>query len=127
MTVNTVRELLENAATAVPEKTAFVMGTERLTFGELDYGLNQIFCALFNRATLAIHRFVLPQDFFAHLIDDGVTVLPLMPIHVTQMFDTDIHRIPKPEHFAKLRAVTSSGGNLTPLMIKNLTIHFPDT
>ncbi len=92
----------------------------------LDYGLNQIFCALFNRATLAIHRFVLPQDCFAHLIDDGVTVLPLMPIHVTQMFDTDIHRIPKPEHFKKLRAVTSSGGNLTPLMIKNLTIHFPD-
>ncbi len=91
----------------------------------LDYGLNQIFTALYNQATLAIHRFALPTDFFAHLIDDGVTVLPLMPIHVTQMFDTDAHRIPKPEHFAKLRAITSSGGNLTRAMIRNLTTHFP--
>ncbi|WP_353662339.1 AMP-binding protein [Hydrogenimonas sp. SS33] len=92
----------------------------------LDYGLNQIFNALYNRATLAIHRFVLPADFFAHLIDDEVTVLPLMPIHITRMFDEDPHRIPKPEHFKRLRAVTSSGGNLTPLMIKNVTTHFPD-
>ncbi|WP_457597042.1 AMP-binding protein [Hydrogenimonas sp.] len=91
----------------------------------LDYGLNQLFSALYNGATLAIHKFVLPADFFGHLIDDGVTVLPLMPIHITQMFDIDTHRIPKPEHFAKLRAITSSGGNLTPLMIKNIATHFP--
>ena len=92
----------------------------------LDYGLNQIFAALYNTATLAIHRLVLPADFFAHLIDDGVTVLPLMPIHITQIFDEDPHRIPRPEHFGTLRAVTSSGGNITPLMIKNITTHFPD-
>ena len=92
----------------------------------LDYGLNQIYTALFNRATLAVHKFVLPADFFSHLIDDGVTVLPLMPIHITQMFDEDPHRIPKPEHFKRLRAITSSGGNITPLMIKNITTHFPD-
>ncbi|WP_456451551.1 AMP-binding protein [Hydrogenimonas sp.] len=92
----------------------------------LDYGLNQLFTTLYNTATLAVHKFVLPADFFAHLIDDEVTVLPLMPIHITQMFDEDPHRIPKPEHFKKLRAVTSSGGNITPLMIKNITTHFPD-
>ena len=92
----------------------------------LDYGLNQIFTALYNTATLAIHKFVLPADFFTHLIDDEVTVLPLMPIHITQMFDEDPHRIPAPEHFRKLRAITSSGGNITPLMIKNITTHFPD-
>ena len=92
----------------------------------LDYGLNQIFTALYNTATLAIHRFVLPVDFFTHLIDDAVTVLPLMPIHITRMFDEDPHRIPRPEHFRTLRAVTSSGGNITPLMIKNITTHFPD-
>jgi len=92
----------------------------------LDYGLNQIFTALYNTATLAIHRFVLPRDFFAHLIDDGVTVLPLMPIHITQMFDEDPHRIPRPEYFERLRVITSSGGNITPLMIKNITTHFPD-
>jgi len=92
----------------------------------LDYGLNQIFCTLAKQATLAIHRFVLPADFFAHLIDDGVTVLPLMPVHIGQIFDTDPHRIPLPEHFGKLRAITSSGGNITPRMIDKIERHFPD-
>ena len=92
----------------------------------LDYGLNQIFTTLYKKATLAIHKFVLPSDFFAHLIDEEITVLPLMPIHITQMFDEDPHRIPKPAHFTKLRAITSSGGNITPLMVKNITTHFPD-
>jgi len=92
----------------------------------LDYGLNQIFTTLYKRATLAIHRFVLPADFFAHLINDKVTVLPLMPIHITQMFDEDQHRIPAPDHFRALRVITSSGGNITSLMIKNITTQFPD-
>lgn len=91
----------------------------------LDYGLNQIFVTLYKKATLAIHKFVLPADFFTHLINDKVTVLPLMPIHITQMFDEDPHRIPNPEHFRNLRTITSSGGNITPLMIKNITTHFP--
>ncbi len=92
----------------------------------LDYGLNQIFTTLYKKATLAIHRFVLPVDFFTHLIDDKVTILPLMPIHITQMFDEDPRRIPQPEHFKRLRTITSSGGNITPLMIKNITTQFPD-
>jgi len=92
----------------------------------LDYGLNQIFTTLYKRATLAIHKFVLPSDFFSHLINEKITVLPLMPIHITQMFDEDPHRIPQPEHFKSLRTITSSGGNITPLMVKNITTHFPD-
>jgi len=92
----------------------------------LDYGLNQIFITLYKKATLAIHKFVLPSDFFSHLINEKVTVLPLMPIHITQMFDEDPHRIPQPEHFKNLRTITSSGGNITPLMVKNITTHFPD-
>jgi len=92
----------------------------------LDYGLNQIFTALYLGATLALHRFALPADFFDHLIDDEVTVLPLMPIHITQMFDLDAHRIPHPKHLAGVRVISSSGGNVTPLMIKNITTHFPE-
>ena len=92
----------------------------------LDYGLNQIFVTLYKRATLSIHKFVLPSDFFSHLINEKITVLPLMPIHITQMFDEDPHRIPQPEHFKNLRTITSSGGNITPLMVKNITTHFPD-
>ena len=83
----------------------------------LDYGLNQIFCTLYKRATLALHRFILPDDFFNHLIDDEVTVLPLMPVNISQMFDDDQQRIPNVELFDGLKTITSSGGNVTARMI----------
>ena len=83
----------------------------------LDYGLNQIFCTLYNKATLALHRFILPEDFFNHLINDNVTVLPLMPINLSQIFDDDLQRIPSPELFASVKTITSSGGNVTAKMI----------
>ncbi|MFT7286149.1 MAG: acyl-CoA synthetase (AMP-forming)/AMP-acid ligase II [Halieaceae bacterium] len=85
----------------------------------LDYGLNQIFCTLYKHATLALHRFILPEDFFNHLIDDQVTVLPLMPVNISQIFDEDLRRIPSPELFDSLRIITSSGGNVTPKMISD--------
>ncbi len=83
----------------------------------LDYGLNQIFCALLNKATLALHRFILPGDFFNHLINDNVTVLPLMPVNISQMFDEDLYVLPTNELFDKVRIITSSGGNVTETMI----------
>jgi len=83
----------------------------------LDYGLNQIFCSLLNKATLALHRFILPEDFFNHLINDNVTVLPLMPVNISQMFDEDLYARPNPELFDKVRTITSSGGNVMTRMI----------
>ena len=83
----------------------------------LDYGLNQIFCALLNKATLALHRFILPEDFFNHLMNDHVTVLPLMPVNISQMFDEDLYARPNPELFDNVRTITSSGGNVTKRMI----------
>jgi acyl-CoA synthetase (AMP-forming)/AMP-acid ligase II len=91
----------------------------------LDYGLNQIFCTLYKKATLALHRFILPEDFFNHLINDEVTVLPLMPINISQMFDEDLHRIPSAELFSGLRTITSSGGNVTAKMIADCKRTFP--
>jgi len=85
----------------------------------LDYGLNQIFCTLYKKATLALHRFILPEDFFNHLINDKVTVLPLMPVNISQMFDEDMHRIPSAELFSGVKTITSSGGNVTAKMIKD--------
>ncbi|MFT5110724.1 MAG: acyl-CoA synthetase (AMP-forming)/AMP-acid ligase II [Parasphingorhabdus sp.] len=85
----------------------------------LDYGLNQIFCTLYKRATLALHRLILPGDFFNHLIDDKITVLPLMPVNISQIFDEGLHRMPSAELFDSLRIITSSGGNVTPNMIKD--------
>ena len=91
----------------------------------LDYGLNQIFCTLYKKATLALHRFILADDFFNHLINDKVTVLPLMPVNISQMFDDDIHRMPSPELFASVKTITSSGGNVTAKMIKDCKNTFP--
>lgn len=85
----------------------------------LDYGLNQIFCALLNKATLALHRFILPEDFFNHLINDSVTVLPLMPVNISQMFDEDLHARPSADLFDLVRTITSSGGNVTERMIND--------
>lgn len=85
----------------------------------LDYGLNQIFCTLYNKATLALHRLILPEDFYNHLINDEVTVLPLMPSNISQIFDMDTQRLPSAELFSKLRTITSSGGNVTEKMISD--------
>ncbi len=90
----------------------------------LDYGLNQIFCSLYKRATLALHRFVLPNDFFNHIINDKISVLPLMPINISDMFDEDEHRLPSAELLKGVRIITSSGGNVTAKMIKDLEKHF---
>ncbi|MDG3086027.1 AMP-binding protein [Vibrio hannami] len=83
----------------------------------LDYGLNQVFCSLYKKATLALHRFILPEDFFNHLIDDEVTVLPVMPVNISQMFDDETTRIPSAELFDGIKTITSSGGNVTAKMI----------
>jgi acyl-CoA synthetase (AMP-forming)/AMP-acid ligase II len=84
-----------------------------------DYGLNQIFSTLYKKATLALHRFILPDDFFNHLINDKVTVIPLMPVYISQMFDEDISRLPNAELFSHVKTITSSGGNVTAKMIKD--------
>ncbi|MBC8237664.1 MAG: AMP-binding protein [Helicobacteraceae bacterium] len=84
-----------------------------------DYGLNQIFASLYKKATLALHRFILAQDFLNHLINDKITILPLMPINITQIFDEDMHRLPSAQLFENIRIITSSGGNITKKMVKD--------
>ncbi|WP_320033949.1 AMP-binding protein [Halarcobacter sp.] len=90
----------------------------------LDYGLNQIFCSLYKRATLALHRFILPGDFFNHLINDEVTVVALMPVTITSMFDEDEHRLPSPELLSNIKTITSSGGNVTLKMVQKVKKYF---
>jgi len=89
----------------------------------LDYGLNQIFCTLYKKATLALHRFILADDFLNHIIDDKVTVIPLMPINITRIFEEN--RLPNPELFKDVKTITSSGGNVTKKMIKDCKNLFP--
>lgn len=105
------------------KETDVISGT--LIFN-LDYGLNQIFCTLYKRATLALHRFILAGDFYNHLINDEVTVVPLMPINISTMFDEDEHRLPSADLLSKVRVLTSSGGNVTHKMLNDLDKLFPD-
>lgn len=90
----------------------------------LDYGLNQIFCSLYKRATLALHRFILAGDFFNHIINDKVSIIPLMPINITQMFDEDEHRLPSLELLASVKTITSSGGNVNAKMVQDIEKYF---
>ena len=90
----------------------------------LDYGLNQIFSTLQVGATLALHKFILPSDFFAHLLKDKVTVLALMPVHISKMLDEDSHRLPVSSQLDHVRVITSSGGNITPKMVKQVDDYF---
>ena len=95
-----------------------------LLYFNLDYGLNQIFCSLYKRATLALHRFVLPTDFFNHLINDKVSVISLMPINITEMFDEEEYKLPNPSLLENIRIIASSGGNVTAKMIKDIEKYF---
>ena len=90
----------------------------------LDYGLNQIFCSLYKKATLAVHKFILPSGFFAHLIRDRVTILALMPVYISKMFDENPHKLPIPQQLNGVRVITSSGGNITKEMIKKIDRYF---
>ena len=90
----------------------------------LDYGLNQIFCSLYKKATLAVHKFILPNGFFAHLIRDRVTVLAVMPVYISKMFDEDTHKLPLPKQLDHVRIITSSGGSITPSMLENIKKYF---
>jgi len=85
----------------------------------LDYGLNQIFTSLYKKATLALHRFILPEDFLNHVINDKVTIIPLMPITITQIFDEGMQRLPNAELFAGVKTITSSGGKITKKMVQD--------
>jgi acyl-CoA synthetase (AMP-forming)/AMP-acid ligase II len=85
----------------------------------LDYGLNQLFSSLYKKATLALHRFILPEGVFNHLIEDEVTVLAVMPVHISELFGDELSRTPDASLFDKLRIITSSGGNVTAKMVKD--------
>jgi len=91
-----------------------------------DYGLNQIFTSFYARASFAIYTFFTPSDFFAHILKDKVTVIGAMPIHFTQMFDEDSHRLPSSEQLSHVRVISSSGANVTASMLEKIQTYFND-
>jgi acyl-coenzyme A synthetase/AMP-(fatty) acid ligase len=91
-----------------------------------DYGLNQLFTSLYARATFCIYNFFTPTDFFAHVLQNKISILACMPIHFSLMFDEDSHRLPSAEQLKNVRVITSSGGNVTTAMIEKIENYFTD-
>ncbi len=123
--VITHRNLVDSARVASQyldiQKEDVISGILPFTF---DYGLNQMCCAVYKRATLAVHSMLLSSDFFNHVLNDKVTIIPLMPIHITQMFDDESMRVPNHKLLSNVRLITSSGGKLTEKMRKDIESHY---
>jgi len=90
-----------------------------------DYGLNQLWQALLTGARLCLHQLVFPADLFRFLAAEQVTVLPVMPVVITRMFDARLLRH-WPEHdLSAVRYISCSGGAVSDRMIGHLTRAFP--
>ncbi|WP_305788109.1 AMP-binding protein [Symbioplanes lichenis] len=90
-----------------------------------DYGLNQLWQALHTGARLYLHELVFPASLFAFLADHRITVLPVMPVIVTRMFDPQLLRRRPTADLSAVRLICTSGGAVAPSMIDNLERAFP--
>jgi acyl-coenzyme A synthetase/AMP-(fatty) acid ligase len=48
----------------------------------------------------------------------------MMPVHIGKMFDEDARRLPTSDQLDHVRVITSSGGNITPKMVKKVDDYF---
>jgi amino acid adenylation domain-containing protein len=90
-----------------------------------DYGLNQLWQALCTGARLCLHELVFPADLFRFLAAERVTVLPLMPVIASRMFDARLLRQWPQDDLSAVRYICSTGGAVSHRMIDNLTRAFP--
>lgn len=90
-----------------------------------DYGMNQIWQAIYKSATLFLHDLAMPNDLFAMLAKERITALPVMPVIITKMFDRRLKLSTKSYDFSSMRYVCSTGGRLSEEMISDLRTTFP--
>jgi len=90
-----------------------------------DYGLNQIWQTIRKGATLHLHDLAMPNDLFALLAKERITVLPVMPVIITKMFDKRLKLATGSYDFSSMRYVCSTGGRLSDEMINDLRNTFP--
>jgi len=100
-----------------------ISGVLQLNF---DYGLNQLWQTLYRGCTLVLHEFRFPNDFFSHLLNDSITVLPVMPVIITKMFDKRLYRANELQRITTLKYICSTGGRLSGAMIDALGDKFPE-
>jgi amino acid adenylation domain-containing protein len=96
-----------------------------LTFN-FDYGLNQIWQCLLTGASLHLHEFIFPNDFFRFLADERITAIPLMPVFISRMFDRRFADDEVKLDFSAVRYICTTGGRVSEHMIKDLRATFPD-
>src|SRR4029450_6449872 len=92
-----------------------------------DHGLNQLWQSLFTGSSLYLHDLIFPRDLFRLLATKRITALPLMPVIITRMFDT---QFPGPEadlDFSALGYVSTTAGPVTTRMLDELRKTFPRT
>ena len=92
-----------------------------------DYGLNQIWQTLRKGATLILHNFALPNDFFILLAEQRITALPVMPVILSQMLVKRLKARTDTLDFSSLRYVCTTGGRISQEMIDDLKATFPHT
>ena len=91
-----------------------------------DYGLNQLWQCLLTGARLCLHELVFPRTFFRFLVEEGITVLPVMPVIITRMFDPRLLRSRPTADLSGIRSVCTSGGPVTRRMIEQIEQTFPE-
>lgn len=90
-----------------------------------DYGLNQLWQSLLTGARLCLHTLVFPADVFRFLAAKRITVLPVMPVILTRMFDPRLLRRRPEEDLSAVRYVSTSGGPVSAQMVDDVTTTFP--
>lgn len=90
-----------------------------------DYGLNQLWQSLLTGARLFLHELVFPKSLFQFLAMERITVLPVMPVIITRMFDPRLLRRRPEVDLSAVRCVSTSGGAVSASMIEQVTSTFP--
>ncbi len=89
-----------------------------------DYGLNQLWQVILKGATLYLHDFIFPNDFFMHISENKITAIPIMPVIISKMFDRRFYSENPSLDFSSVKYVSTSGGRLSASMINDLTKTF---
>ncbi len=85
-----------------------------------DYGLNQLWQCLLLGCSLFLHNFTFPIDFFNFVKTKKISVLPLMPVIMSIIFQKKI-----PAVFKHVRYICTSGGPVEKDIILKLKRNFP--
>jgi len=99
-----------------------IAGVLALTF---DHGMNQLWQTLFTGASLYLHDLIFPRDLFRLLARERITALPLMPVIISRMFDSQLPGTEKGLDFSALRYISTTGGPVTATMLDHLRQTFP--